>query len=326
MKAEEKKYLRMSPNERVQHFFLLTSFITLIITGFWLKFPEAWWVRWLSVIFGKYALDVRANTHRVAAVAMIVASVYHLFYIAFSVRGRQLVKDFWLKKEDALDMWNSLLYLVGRSKEKPRFGRFSYIEKMEYWAVVWGTVVMGATGEVLWFENIFLSIISPEGMYIATTMHYYEAILASLAILVWHFYFIFVNPDIKGMNKAWVTGYLSEEEMEEEHPLELEEIEKQNAEHAKEFKDNRETISEKVSQELSVEETGLAWTKTEVKKSEVKKIDAAKAEETEEKLPVDGVSNKSEGKDVLKKENPVDAGDKTELPLSAGSEVHKDKL
>jgi hypothetical protein len=63
------------------------------------------------------------------------------------------------------------------------------------------------------------------GMYIATAIHFYEAILASLAILVWHFYFVFLNPDVFPMNKAWLTGYLTKEQMEHEHPLELEEVE-----------------------------------------------------------------------------------------------------
>jgi cytochrome b subunit of formate dehydrogenase len=111
--------------------------------------------------------------------------------------------------------------------EKPKLGRFSYIEKAEYWAVVWGTFVMGATGSVLWFQNYFLPVINIYGMDLATAVHWYEAILASLAILVWHFYFIFLNPDVAPMNKAWFTGYLTRHQMENEHPLELEEIEEQ---------------------------------------------------------------------------------------------------
>lgn len=96
---------------------------------------------------------------------------------------------------------------------------------MEYWAVVWGTVIMGLTGVILWFENFFLKYVTNTGMDIASTIHYYEAILASLAIVVWHFYFIFLNPDVYPMNKAWLKGYLSREEMEKEHPLELAESE-----------------------------------------------------------------------------------------------------
>ncbi|MBL8017793.1 MAG: hypothetical protein JNK43_11020, partial [Ignavibacteria bacterium] len=142
----------------------------------------------------------------------------------FVPRGKQLIRDFLPTKKDLTDFRDSMLYLMGRNEEKPRYGRFGYMEKMEYWAVVWGTVIMGATGFILWFENFFLKYVGTTGMDISTTIHYYEAILASLAILVWHFYFIFLNPDVAPMNKAWSKGYLTRHQMENEHPLELEQI------------------------------------------------------------------------------------------------------
>lgn len=222
----EEKYIRMSLNERVQHFCLLTSFITLVITGFALKFPEALWVSWVRDVFGDKTFDWRSDIHRIAAVLMVAVSIYHVFYIIFAQRGKQLVRDLWFQKHDITDLKNALKYYTGKSKERPKYGRFSYIEKAEYWAVVWGTIVMGATGGVLWFENTFLPVISNSGMDLATAIHFYEAILASLAIFVWHFYFVIYNPDVYPMNKAWYRGYLTREEMELEHPLELEEIEK----------------------------------------------------------------------------------------------------
>jgi formate dehydrogenase gamma subunit len=232
--TEEKKYLRMTLNERIQHFFLLTSFITLVITGFALKFPEAMWVRWIFGKFGETGFELRGDIHRIAAVIMVAVSLYHIFYISITERGRKLVKDLWLKKQDITDLTNALKYYSGKMNERPKFGRFSYIEKAEYWAVVWGTVVMGLTGGVLWFENTFLPVISNSGMDLATAIHFYEAILASLAIFVWHFYFIIYNPDVYPMNKAWFRGFLTREEMELEHPLELEEIEKNEEERSEE--------------------------------------------------------------------------------------------
>lgn len=224
--TQEEKFIRMTLNERIQHLCLLTSFITLVITGFALKFPEALWVQWSRSLLGEGAFEFRGILHRIAAVVMVAVSVYHLFYISFTPRGRKLVRDLWFGLSDITDLKNSFLYLIGRTTERPLFGRFSYIEKAEYWAVVWGTVVMGITGSLLWFVDIFLPVISNSGMEISTAIHYYEAILASLAILVWHFYFIIFNPDVYPMNKAWLTGTLTREEMEHEHPLELEEIEK----------------------------------------------------------------------------------------------------
>ncbi len=221
----EIKYLRMNKSERIQHFLLLSSFIILVFTGFALKFPESWWVRVFAATVGENAFEARGLVHRIAAVVMIVASVYHLAYILFTERGKKLVMDFLPKKSDLTEFKDSMLYLIGKNEAKPLFGRFSYIEKMEYWAVVWGTVIMGATGFVLWFKDFFFSIVGNVGMDIATAIHYYEAILATLAIVVWHFYFVFLNPDVRPMNKAWLSGYLTKEEMEKEHPLELAEIE-----------------------------------------------------------------------------------------------------
>ncbi|MFA5405676.1 MAG: cytochrome b/b6 domain-containing protein [Ignavibacteria bacterium] len=222
----EQKYLRMTLNERIQHFLLLSSFIILVITGFALKYPEAVWVMWVRNLFGDYAFEIRGIIHRIAAVIMITDSFYHILYVSFTKRGRKLIIDLWFYKKDLTDLIGTFKYYLGKSESKPKYGRFSYIEKSEYWALVWGNVVMGATGIMLWFENTFLPVISSLGMEIATAIHFYEAILASLAIVAWHFYFVIYNPEVYPLNKAFITGYLTREEMEHEHPLELEEMEK----------------------------------------------------------------------------------------------------
>ena len=242
---EEKQYLRMTLNERFQHFFLLSSFITLVITGFALKFPEALWLNWFRILLGEGAFEFRGDLHRIAAGVMVAVSLYHIGYIIFTKRGRRFLSDMWFKKTDITDLTQTFKYYIGKTKERPKFRRFSYIEKMEYWAVAWGTVVMGVSGSLLWFENTFLPIISNSGMDIATAVHYYEAILASLAILVWHFYFVIYNPDVYPMNKAWFTGHLSKEEMELEHPLWLEEIEKEEEKNKEQKEEQKESETEK---------------------------------------------------------------------------------
>lgn len=257
----DKKYLRMTVNERIQHFLLLSSFIVLVITGFGLKYPEALWVQWIRSIFGENAFELRGLVHRIAAVIMIADSIYHIFYVTFSKRGRKLIIDLWFTKKDLTDLIGTFKYYIGKSNEKPKYGRFSYIEKSEYWALVWGTVVMTATGIALWFTDIFLPIISPFGMEISTAIHFYEAILASLAIVVWHFYFVIYNPEVYPLNKAFITGYLTREEMEHEHPLELEEIdrlenESLNQQEIKEVQEIKEKqILEEIKKTEEVKET-----------------------------------------------------------------------
>ena len=217
------RYLRMTLNERIQHACLAVSFIVLVITGFALKFPNAWWVvpiqQWNGSLFA-----VRGLLHRIAGVVMIAVSLYHLYYITVTVRGRRLIGDLLPKLLDVREFLGMAKYYLGLSREKPKFGRFSYIEKAEYWALIWGVLVMGGTGIILWFNNYFIGLFTLLGWNIAEAIHYYEAWLATLAIIVWHFYFVIFNPDAYPLNTACINGMLTEEEMAEEHPRELEEI------------------------------------------------------------------------------------------------------
>ncbi|HTK81364.1 MAG TPA: cytochrome b/b6 domain-containing protein [Bacteroidota bacterium] len=216
-------YLRMTLNERLQHASLMISFFFLVLTGFMLRYPDAWWVAGIRSLSDRM-FDMRSVTHRIAAIVMIVAGVYHVLYIAATRRGRELVRDLVPKLQDGRDAISVLKYNLGISKAKPKFGRFSYIEKSEYWALVWGTIVMAVTGVIMWFDNTFIGLFSKLGYDISRTIHFYEAWLATLAIIVWHLYYVIFNPDTYPMNIAWFKGTLTEAEMEEEHPLELENL------------------------------------------------------------------------------------------------------
>ena len=215
-------YLRMNSSERIQHFALTISFILLVITGFMLHFPDTWWVKHIRDL-SEDVFVLRSLIHRIAAVVMISVSLYHIYYVAFTSRGRHLIKDLFPVYQDIYDALGVAKYNLGISKDKPRLGRFSYIEKAEYWALIWGTIVMSITGVIMWFDNTFIGIFTKLGWDIARTVHYYEAWLAFLAIVVWHFYFVIFNPDVYPMNISWLTGTLTEEEMLHEHPKELEE-------------------------------------------------------------------------------------------------------
>ena len=216
-------YLRMTLNERFQHGTLMVSFILLVITGFMLRYPDAWWVETIRNLSDS-VFDLRSLIHRTAGVAMVAASLYHIYYVSFTTRGRDLIRDLLPRLQDARDALAVVKYNLAFTKIKPKFGRFSYIEKSEYWALVWGTMLMAATGFIMWFDNTFMGLFGKLGWDVARTIHFYEAWLATLAIVVWHVYYVIFNPDIYPMNLAWVTGHLTETEMAEEHPLELEEI------------------------------------------------------------------------------------------------------
>jgi cytochrome b subunit of formate dehydrogenase len=221
--VEHRLYLRMTVHERIQHAILGISFTALVVTGFMLRYPEAWWVQGIRSLSSN-AFELRSLGHRVAGVVMLVLAAWHVGYLLFTVPGRSLLRDLLPKRRDLTDPWKVLRYNLGLSKERVLFLRFSYIEKMEYWAMVWGTFLMGATGIILWFDNVSMGYITKLGFDISRTVHFYEAILATLAIIIWHFYWVIYNPSVYPMNLAWLTGRMSEQEMEEEHPLQLKEM------------------------------------------------------------------------------------------------------
>jgi cytochrome b subunit of formate dehydrogenase len=216
-------YLRMSLEERLQHGTLAISFILLVITGFMLRYPNAWWVVAMRDL-APWEGDLRSFLHRTSGVAMVLASVWHIYYVIATERGRQLILDLLPTPLDLKEMIAQVKYNFGLSPDKPQLGRFSYIEKAEYWALVWGTVVMTVTGLFMWFDNTFINLLTKQGYDIARTIHFYEAWLATLAIIVWHFYFVIFNPDAYPINLAFLKGTISEHEMAEEHPRELAEI------------------------------------------------------------------------------------------------------
>ncbi|MEW6720226.1 MAG: cytochrome b/b6 domain-containing protein [Thermodesulfobacteriota bacterium] len=213
-------YERLNRSERIQHLLTLTTFFTLVVTGFALKYKWS-----IPLIPEETSVFLRYWGHRVAAVLMIVTSVYHVGYAAFTPRGRGQVMRMIPRWKDATDIYGSIRYFLGLDHHKPKFDRFSYVEKAEYLALVWGTIVMVLTGLLLWFEEEALKVLPLWGLDVANIVHYYEAILATLAIIVWHLYYVFMNPDFAPMSFTWLDGKLSRDLMEHEHALELEEIE-----------------------------------------------------------------------------------------------------
>lgn len=206
---------RMSRGQRIQHAVLFTSFSVLVVTGFALKFPDS---AFRFLVLGMNE-NLRGLVHRVAGLVLIGIGSYHLFYAIFQSEGRKMLRDIWPLWQDARDAWDNLLYHFGLKSGKPRFGRFSYAEKIEYWALVWGTIVMAVTGIMLWAKVTVGNHLPRWWVDVATAVHFYEAMLATLAIMVWHFYQVFFDPDTYPMNWAWWDGQMSLEHYQTEHPL-----------------------------------------------------------------------------------------------------------
>ena len=213
-RSEPRTIVRMNRQQRWQHLVLLGSFILLAVTGFALKFPESWVAR----LLGSHE-DFRRWSHRIAGAVIILLGLYHIAYLVLTKEGRKLLRDFLPEKKDAADIVTNMHYLTGASSERAKLKRFGYPEKMEYWAVIWGTIIMGVTGLAIWFKIEVTQFLPRWIIDVATTIHYYEAILACLAILVWHFYHVMFDPDIYPVNLACWDGKVSEHWQEDEHPL-----------------------------------------------------------------------------------------------------------
>jgi len=219
---EGEMFQRFNRNFRFQHMVMFTSVILLIVTGMPLKFPEFVLSRWIIAFWG--GIKNSTIVHRIGAGMLIYFMVHHLIYTVLTRDGR---RDFWLLipgLQDARDIAQNIRHFLGKTPDKPRFGRFSYIEKFDYWAVYWGCVIMIGSGLFLWFETDVLRFLPKYALDVAHEMHSDEALLATLAIVIWHFYNVHFNPDRFPGTLLWWHGQLSEHEMKEEHPLEYEEI------------------------------------------------------------------------------------------------------
>ena len=179
-----------------------------------MRFNESWIA---ELFFGwDGGFELRGVIHRYAAVIMIIASLWHFFFL-FTKRGKGFVKDMIPGLRDIREFWEMVLYFFDYRDHEPKFGRFAYAEKLEYWAGVWGNMVMIATGLVLWFDNYFMQLFSKDLLDISLVIHYWEAWLATLAILIWHIYNTIFRPSVAPMNTSWLTGSMPKQMFDHEH-------------------------------------------------------------------------------------------------------------
>jgi cytochrome b subunit of formate dehydrogenase len=200
----ERPEIRMYRAERAQHALLLASFAVLVWTGFALKYPDQFWSRPLLAWETRYA--VRATIHRIAGAVLIGVALAHVLSLIVSRGLRGHWREMWPRAGDAREGLLNLAYLLGLRSQRPRLSSHGYVEKAEYWAVVWGTAVMAITGVMLWAVKYTLAWLPKEWLDVATAIHFYEAVLATLSILVWHFYFVIFDPEVYPMDTAWLTG------------------------------------------------------------------------------------------------------------------------
>lgn len=213
--SESRKYLRFPVSYRVEHWIVVATFTTLAITGLVQKFATAGVSDAILRLLG--GIDTTRVIHHSAAVVLMLEAVYHIGAVGYRVFVRRTRLSMLPTMSDVRVAVQALLFNLGLSKVRPHQGRFTFEEKAEYWAVVWGTVVMALTGFMMWNPIATTRLLPGEFVPAAKSAHGAEAVLAVLAIIVWHIYHVHVRE----FNKSMFTGGLTEEEMIDEHPLEL---------------------------------------------------------------------------------------------------------
>jgi cytochrome b subunit of formate dehydrogenase len=227
--------------QRAQHWVLILTFSLLVLTGLPMFFDPSPLLK--SVLSRGDLFHLRGILHRAAGVGLMALCFYHLLYILLSSRGNRDFKALLPGLRDARDAAGTLAWqsgLVARMRRTPRgrllrrrlgrwlperhprYGRYTFIEKFEYLAVVWGSLLMVATGLMLWFEEATMALFPRYVFDLVRVVHSYEAILAFLAIIVWHMYQVHFRPGTFPMSRVWLDGRISLEEMKEEHPEEYE--------------------------------------------------------------------------------------------------------
>ncbi len=219
---DDEEFVRMTLAQRIQHVVLFTSFFTLVLTGLPLVFPNAGLIH--KLFFFPNSFWLRGVIHRVAGVTLISVGFIQIVYVILSPHGNRDFHKLLPTPQDALDALNLFLSNLGLRDERPKFGKFNFIEKFEYWALSWGIFVMAATGLMLWFNEAAIALFPIWVLDIVRIVHGFEAILAFLAIIIWHMYNVHLNPEVFPMSKIWLTGKISKKELIEHHPLEYEEI------------------------------------------------------------------------------------------------------
>jgi cytochrome b subunit of formate dehydrogenase len=227
--------IRFDIHQRVQHWFMLSGVILLGLTGWPLRGAGVlsgapiignmdaapYSAAFLSLFGGAQGA---ARWHRFGAVLIIISSVYHLVYLTFLASRKRLPLSMLPVPKDALDIRDNILFMLGVTKERPKFDRYMYLEKFDYWAVFWGIVMMVGTGFVFWFPVFFANYAPSWVITGVQIIHGEEATLAILFLFVVHFYNVHLKPSIFPMNWAWLNGRITLEAMKHEHPAEYEKL------------------------------------------------------------------------------------------------------
>ena len=217
-------FKRFTFNQLAQHWIMILTFMLLVVSGMPVKFPDAWWSPVIINLLGGF--EMRTFIHHAAGWGMILLGIYHLVFHILIEKESIFNSDLWPNLKDVKDFWQTIMYYLGRAHH-PKFSRYSWKEKFDYWGAFWGMVMLCVTGPIIMFPFISMKYMPYAYVHLAAIIHTDEALLATLFIFIVHWWNVHYSPEVFPMSNAWLTGNLSEKQMKHEHPLEYEEVMRQ---------------------------------------------------------------------------------------------------
>jgi formate dehydrogenase gamma subunit len=223
--------VRFSPWRRVEHFAIMVVFIVLCVTGLPQKFFDQGWARWILDAVG--GVERARWLHRAAGLLFAALTILHLAGAAWIVATRRARLTLVPDRKDFTDAIMTLRYYLGLTQAQPRFDRYDYRQKFEYWGMVLGSLVVISTGVVLMWPAVVAQYVPGQLIPVSKVAHSNEGLMAFLVIIVWHIYNAHLSPDVFPFDRSIFTGRISVERMRHEHPLEYERVTAERDAHAR---------------------------------------------------------------------------------------------
>lgn len=211
-------FLRFSVGQRWEHAILMASIFVLLLTGLPQKYRELSISQDLLSTPGR--LELVQQIHHIAAIVLMLEAFYHVGRIIYLMIKRRLPGDLLPTWQDLRDAWQMIQYLLFLRKDKPKYRRYNFEQKVTYWFIFFGVLLMGISGLIIWFPLEFTRFL-PGGIVPASKlMHSTEAVAIAIFIIIWHVYHV----HIERLNLSMFTGRLSEDEMRTYHEKEYERL------------------------------------------------------------------------------------------------------
>ena len=214
--------VRFNLRQRIEHIALIVVFTALAATGLLQRYYTGWFAEWAIIRIG--GVETVRVIHRIFGVTFTFALLYHMVTLTYGLLVSRSRQSMLLSRKDFTDVVDALRYALGFRSAPPEFGRFNYRQKFEYWGLMFGSVIITVTGLILMFPAIVTQVLPGQFVAASVVIHGWEATLAVLTIIVWHFYEVMLRPDVFPADTTIFTGKMSKKRMMEEHSLEYAEL------------------------------------------------------------------------------------------------------